>query len=332
VRTHGVRAMMEPMITLDAGDERPALLFITPSPAIDRTAHVERLVQDVILRPTRLVASPGGKGVNAARAALRLGGHVTTTGLAGGHAGRWIVEELAAERMDPRFAPAAAESRTTYVVVDPTGASVIVYERAAPVRPDEWAAFLRLLEEQLLPACGRAVVAGSLPGGIAPESYADIVVTCRRADRPLLVDASGAGLLAALSAGPDVVKIGLTEAHEAGLVSEMTTALDAASMLVERGARLAVVTDGSREVAAADHERAWRATVPRVEAVNAVGSGDSFNAAFSLALLEGEPVETALRRGVAAGSANALALSAGMPDAAVARQLEAQVTVTATGR
>jgi hypothetical protein len=36
------------------------LLCITPSPAIDRTAHVERIVPDEVLRPVELVALAGG--------------------------------------------------------------------------------------------------------------------------------------------------------------------------------------------------------------------------------------------------------------------------------
>ncbi len=62
---------------------------------------------------------------------------------------------------------------------------------------------------------------------------------------------------------------------------------------------LAIVTDGRQPVVAADAGHIWRVDVPRVEAVNAVGSGDSFNAAFSLALLAGATLETALgsRRG-----------------------------------
>jgi len=142
------------------------LLCVTPSPAIDRTAHVERLVLGEILRPIELVALPGGKGVNAARAAARLGGTVMTTGIAGGHAGRWIVDGLAAEGLDPHFSYATAESRTTYVTVDDEGAAVVVYERPSPATEAEFDDFLQLLEEDLLPRCGRALVAGSLPAGI----------------------------------------------------------------------------------------------------------------------------------------------------------------------
>jgi tagatose 6-phosphate kinase len=305
------------------------LLCITPSPAIDRTAHVERIVHGDVLRPLDLVALPGGKGVNAARAAARLGGSVMTTGIAGGHAGRWIVEALASEGLDPHFSTAAAESRTTYVTVDRAGASVIVYERPSPVSDAEFAAFLRLLEEELLPRCARAIVAGSIPSGVGTGGYAAIVEACHRARRPVLVDASGAGLLATLDTRPDIVKIGRVEAVEAGLVGPEDSALRAAIVLVARGAGLAIVTDGHREVVAADVERAWRAAVPPVEVINPVGSGDAFNAGVSLALLEGAPIEAAVARGVAAGTANVLALAAGMLDASVVRQLERDITVQA---
>jgi tagatose 6-phosphate kinase len=304
-----------------------ALLCITPSPAIDRTAHVGRIVHGEILRPIELVALPGGKGVNAARAAARLGGRVITTGIAGGHAGRWIVEGLASEGLDPRWAPADAESRTTYVTVDAAGTSVIVYERPSPATEAEFAAFLRLLEDELLPRSARAVVAGSVPAGLEDQAHAAIVEACRRAGTPLLVDASGQGLLVALGAQPDLVKVSLDEVVQAGLVEPGASAAAAAEALVERGSLLAVVTDGPRDVGAADAGRRWRVSVPLVPTVNAVGSGDAFNAALSLALMDGASLETALARGVAAGSANALALGAGMLDPLDAQRLEGQVIV-----
>ena len=319
-------------MALEPAEPRRALLCITPAPAIDRTAHVDRIERDRVLRPLELVALPGGKGVNAARAAVRLGGRVITTGIAGGHAGRWIVEALAAEGLEPQWSSAAAESRTTYVTVDRSGSSVMVYERPGPASEAEFAAFLRLLEDDLLPRSGRAIVAGSMPGGLDAGGHAAIVEVCRRAGCPLLVDASGPGLLAALAARPDVVKIGRIEAVEAGLVAPEASGAETAAALVDQGAALAVVTDGAKEVAAADATRSWRASVPTVAALNPVGSGDAFNAAFSLALMAGTSMETALARGVAAGSANALALGAGMLDAAVAHQLESQVSVTSTRR
>ena len=307
---------------------RPPLLCITPAPAIDRTARVERIVENEVLRPIELHALPGGKGVNAARAAVALGARVITTGIAGGHTGRWIVESLSAEGLEPHWSFAKAEARTAYVVVDREGRSILVYERPAVATPDEYAAFLRLLGEQLLPLSGMAVVAGSIPAGLDLRGHGAIVEVCREVGVPLLVDASGEGLIAALAAGPDIVKIGRVEAVEAGVVTVDTNAVETATALVDRGARLAVVTDGAQEVAAADPRTIWRVSVPQVEAVNPVGSGDSFNAAMSLALMDGADVPAALAKGVAAGSANALTISAASLDPAVAADLESEIEVT----
>ena len=315
-----------------AAHERRPLLCITPAPAIDRTARVERITHDEVLRPLELHALPGGKGVNAARAAVALGGRVITTGIAGGHAGRWIVESLASEGLEPHWSFAKAEARTAYVVVDEEGHSVLVYERPAVATPDEYAAFLRLLGEQLLPRVGMAVVAGSIPAGLDTTGHGAIVEVCRKAGVPLLVDASGHGLVAALAAGPDIVKIGRVEAVEAGLVRSDANAGETAVTLVSRGARLAVVTDGAEPVAAADAETSWRVSVPAVDAINPVGSGDSFNAAMALALMDGADIATALTRGVAAGSANALTISAASLDPAVAANLADEIEVTETRR
>jgi 1-phosphofructokinase family hexose kinase len=308
------------------------LLCITPAPAIDRTARVARIVHGEVLRPLELHALPGGKGVNAARAAVALGGHVVTTGIAGGHAGRWLVESLSAEGLEPHWSFAKAESRSTYVIVDDAGDSILVYERPAAATADEYAAFLRLLQERLLPASARAIVAGSIPAGLDVSSHGAIVEVCRDAGVPLLVDASGHGLLAALAAGPDIVKIGRVEAVEADLVADGADAVAAATALVDAGARLAVVTDGAADVAAADTTTIWRLRVPRVDAVNAVGSGDSFNAAMSLALMDGATVTEALVRGVAAGAANALTVSAASLDATTVAALEGEVGARTTKR
>ena len=309
--------------------DAPLLLCITPSPAIDRTAHVARIVHGEVLRPTRVAVLAGGKGVNAARVARRLGARVITTGIAGGHAGRWLVEELEREGLEPRFTQAAAEARTTYVTVDDAGASVIVYERPAPATEAELEAFLDRLANELLPLADRAIVAGTLPAGLAHTGYARIVTAARAADVPLLVDASGDDLRAALGAAPDLVKVGLDEVVGAGLADRDATAAAAADALVRAGARVAIVTDGPQGAALADGERVLDIEVPAVDAVNAVGSGDAVNAGLSLALARGDDLEPAVTLGIAAGSANAASFSGGDVDPELVAALRRRVGVTA---
>jgi len=70
-----------------------SLLCIVPNPSIDKTATVDRLVQGSIHRPTEVIAVPGGKGLNVARAARSLGIPADAVVLLAGHAGRWIDDE-----------------------------------------------------------------------------------------------------------------------------------------------------------------------------------------------------------------------------------------------
>ena len=131
---------------------------------------------------------------------------------------------------------------------------------------------------------------------------------------------------------PGAFPVGRVEAVGSGVVSPTATSAEAATALVDQGARLAVVTDGAADVVAADESTVWRLSVPRVAAVNAVGSGDSFNAAMSLALMDGADIPTALVKGVAAGAANALTISAASLDPLVAAALEDDVAVNSTTR
>ena len=280
-----------------------------------------------VLRPLQLVSLPGGKGVNAARAAARLGGRVMTTGIAGGHAGRWIEEALAEEGLDPHWSYARAESRTTYVTVDRSGEAVIVYEHPAPATDEEFAAFLELLEHRAAAPLWTGHRGRQHPGRhrCARPCRDRSGLPAGRVGRCSWTPLVG-GLLAALDAGPDVVKIGRIEAVEAGLApGEATAVRRSPSPWWSAGASLAIVTDGARDVAAADAERTWHVDVPRVEAVNAVGSGDSFNAGFSLALLEGASDRGGARLGASRPARpTPWRWAPGMLDPAVARRLESE--------
>ncbi len=289
------------------------LLCVTPSPAIDRTARVGRLASGHALRPTEVVVLPGGKGNNVARVAHALGALVTTTGFAGGHAGRWLVEQLEAEGLNPRFVTVAGETRTTYVVVDDAGRSVLVYEPGAPLGEDDVERLARSLATESLPAATFVAICGSPPPGMGPRDYALIVDACHALDRPCLVDVAGEALAAALGANPDVVKVSREEA-ESVTGGRSGDTLSAAKALVAMGAGLAVVTDGPLGAAAANRDATWDVSVPRIRALDPIGSGDAFTAGLIVAIGEGRLIDDALAYAAAAGTANAETLGAGRLD------------------
>ncbi len=303
------------------------ILCITLNPAVDRTARVPRLAIGEILRPVELVVLPGGKGNNVARAAHVLGAEVTTTGVVGGHAGRWIVDELGRAGLNPRFVGSEHESRTTYVVAAEGGRSVMVYEKG-PAQPE--AAFeelLALIAGELLARCAFVVLAGSVPAGVDPKYAGRVVAACNQAGVPCLVDTSGPSLRAALAERPSVVKGTADELAElAGPGRHDPVRL--AREGVAQGARACIVTSGPRGAVAFAEATCWRVTVPLQRAVNSVGAGDAFTAGLVVALAESRSLQDALVSAGAAGAASVHELGAGFLDPETARRLAPQVRVS----
>ena len=88
-------------------------------------------------------------------------------------------------------------------------------------------------------------------------------------------------------------------------------ALDA---IAEMGAQNVLVTHETGCIGRFREERRvrrFRALTPRLEAISAVGSGDTLLAGFIAARVEGRSTEEALRNAVAAGAVSTLEVGAG---------------------
>ncbi len=298
------------------------LLFVAANPSIDRLYEVDRLVAGEIHRPRSMVAVPGGKGLNAARAAAALGGSVTAAGVVAGRAGDWILERLVQLGIDARMARATGETRTCVSILDrSSGALTEVYERGAEVEPAAWADLEAIVEAELARGDIAAVaLSGSLPPGAPPDGYARITRMARTvagAGGPVLIaDTYGSVLAAVLAERPSIVKVNTVEAGEAtGLaVADASSAAAAADALREAGAGSVIVTLGLQgAIVASSNDRA-HLIPPDLRGAYGVGSGDAFLGRLVVALARGDPLVGAARHGLAAGIANAQVPGAGELD------------------
>src|SRR4029078_3097058 len=74
------------------------ILLVPANPSVARLYALERLAGRGLQRPELVVVVPGGKGLNAARAAARLGGRVTAVGIVGGRDGERVPDRIASPR------------------------------------------------------------------------------------------------------------------------------------------------------------------------------------------------------------------------------------------
>jgi 1-phosphofructokinase family hexose kinase len=308
------------MTGADTGRPSGRLLFVAANPSIDRLYEVDRLAAGAIHRPQSTLSVPGGKGLNAARAAATLGGTVTAVGIVAGRAGDWIEERLAKLSIHARMARSSGETRTCISVLDrSSGALTEIYERGDEIEPGAWDALEAIVGSELdLDDVAAIALSGSLPLGCPPDGYGRIarIAAARARPVPIFADTYGPALAAVLVERPAVVKLNADEAGESsGIpVSDAESAIAAADALRDAGAGLVVVTMGSAgAVVVGSGERA-HLVPPDVRGAYSVGSGDAFLAGLAVASANGEPMIDAARFGLAAGIANAQVPGAGELD------------------
>jgi 1-phosphofructokinase/tagatose 6-phosphate kinase len=316
------------------------IITVTLNAAIDKTLAVPNFRLGRRHRAVEQTAMPGGKGVNVARALKALGQPVIATGVAGGSTGTRIIEQLTDEAILNDFVRIHDESRTSTAVVDPTsGEQTEINERGPAVTEVE----LELFVDKLLylaKGAGVCVICGSLPRGVDSGLYARLVEGMRRLGVTTVLDSEGDPLRQATRAGPDVVTPNEVEAEE--LVGhEFADAEDrrtAVAEMVELGARQAVMTlpDGCLGLLGEDGNpahprRLLRATLPALEPVSAVGSGDAFLAGYVTARYGGRSDEECLRFAVACGAESTQHFGAGVLDPREVDRLRGEVEVEELG-
>ena len=313
------------------------MLVAGPNLTMDRTLAIAELRPGEVLRFERVVVTPGGKGLDVARAARALGHPAVLVSLLPGRTGEAAGALIADLGLDLHAVACDGELRSTSIIQERDGRTTVLNEPGPAVTEDEWSAYEQAIEERL--GAHRVLVcSGSVPPGSPPDAYGRLVALARAAGVASVVDAAGETLLRALDAAPDLVTPNLAEAETAlGLASggqsvlseadARPRALAAAEALVRQGARSAVVTADAEGAAllAAGEEPEWIAAPRVAEVRNPIGAGDVLTSAMAAALERGEPLAAAVRAGVAAASASVEHPTAGELDPARAQALQAAI-------
>jgi 1-phosphofructokinase family hexose kinase len=289
------------------------MLVAGPNLTIDRTSTLYELRPGEVLRVADVVVTPGGKGLNVARAAGILGASACLVGFLPGHTGRAAGALIAEEGVTFRGVATPGEIRSTSIVLERSGRATVINEPGPAIDAERWVALEAVIDD-LLADHDVLVCSGSLPPGAPDDGYARLTARARDAGRRVVVDAGGAILAATLKAGPDVVTPNLAEAE--GVLHGRSDhaveaspdarprALEAARQLVQRGAGAAIVTAAAAGAAVVWHGEPVWIRAPHAPTVNPIGAGDVFTAALAAALERGASLLTAAHEGIAAASAS----------------------------
>jgi 1-phosphofructokinase family hexose kinase len=308
------------------------IVCLAANPSVDRLFEVERLLKGDIHRPSSFVQVAGGKGFNVARAARALGADVCTVALLRGHSGRWLQEYLSAEGVEGEFVWTHGENRSSLSVADRETAGLTEFYEHGAVAPEaSWVELTHAAASLFTPGAW-LTISGSMPRGAPTDGYRELIAEARAAGVRVALDSEGERLSTALEAGPEVVKLNVSEAAELLGVptARRDDSLAAASKIRDMAGgdgHAGLVTRGSQGVMLAAPDGTLYEGELYVRGRYPVGSGDSFLAGLVTALDGGRGWEDALRLALGAGAANAELPGAAKLDPARAAMLAEQADV-----
>jgi 1-phosphofructokinase family hexose kinase len=281
--------------------------------SVDKRMELDELVVGRALRARRVTALPGGKGLHVALTVAALGEPVRLVGIIDEAQHARFASFLETRGVIFDAVRVRGEVRTCLAVHDDAGRVTEILEPGPVLDPAERDALLARFQVCAAQA-DLAVLSGSVPRGVEPASYADLVDALRARGVPCLVDASGEALRRALEARPRLVKPNRDEAREVtGLpLDSVESAARAAAQLVAGGVGLSVVSLGADGAVGCGEGTVLHALAPLCEAQNPVGSGDCLLGGMAVGLRRGLALRDVLRLGVACGTANAVTAETGI--------------------
>ncbi|MEU0120134.1 1-phosphofructokinase [Streptomyces albidoflavus] len=277
------------------------IVTLTPNPSLDRAYELPSLDRGAVLRATRDRVDPGGKGVNVSRAVAAAGHRTVAVVPLGGPEGALLARLLGEHGIEAAGVPVAGSTRVNITLVEPDSTLTKVNAAGPELSAAEAEALLEAVRAR---AAGADWIAccGSLPRGLGPEWYAQLVARAHRAGLRVALDTSGSALGATLAEEPDVVKPNAEELAEAvgRPLATVGEAVKAAEDLRERGARAVLASLGADGQLLVDATGTWFGHAGPVAVRSNVGAGDASLAGF---LAAGGRGPAALAAAVAHGTA-----------------------------
>ncbi|NUV39136.1 1-phosphofructokinase [Streptomyces sp. CAI-24] len=277
------------------------ILTVTPNPSLDRTYQLPGLVRGTVLRATADRVDPGGKGINVSRAVAAAGHRTVAVAPMGGPEGALLARLLGEHGIEAAGVPVTGSTRINVTLVEPDTTLTKINAAGPELSAAEAEDVLEAVRARSA-AADWIACCGSLPRGLPPQWYAELVARSHRAGARIALDASGAALTAALREGPDVIKPNAQELAEAvgRPLATVGDALKAAEELRERGAGAVLASLGADGQLLVEASGAYFASARVATVRSNVGAGDASLAGF---LTAGGHGPGALASAVAHGAA-----------------------------
>lgn len=295
-------------------DRDPLFYAISLNPSIDCTFYLPEIVFDDINRIQKSRVDAGGKGLNVARMLTSLNCKTVALVFLGGDNGEALKKLLLDEKVEYKYVSTEGNVRKVFNFV--SGKTVLRFNEKGPsISFSEKKLFFALFEDTPFKKGDVVVASGSLPPGMGPSVYGDIVKKVKEKGACAVLDTDGQALSAGVKAAPDMIKPNFWElqriaGHKIGSAGVLK---NVAGSLEKKGIKTVLLTLGAHGAMLFSRGKAVCARVPKVEVLSTVGCGDVFLAGFLYGISASKSEREALKFAAAAGTAKVQTEGTSMP-------------------
>ena len=280
------------------------ILTVSMNAAVDISYKLDQLTLDTVNRVSDVTKTAGGKGLNVTRVLQQLGEDVAATGLLGGTLGQFIRGEISG--VQDCFMEIQGKTRNCIAIIH-EGQQTEILENGPVITDEEAAAFLDKFSSHVETA-DLVTISGSLPDGLSDDFYKQLIEIAHSYGKRVLLDTKGELLKSTLASKPFLIKPNVDELEQ--LLDEKMDGEATVVNVLESGyfqdIDWVVVTNGAKGAWVKAGETVYEATIPVIDAVNAVGSGDSVVAGFAAGMSRNFPEIELIKFGLAMGVLNAM--------------------------
>jgi 6-phosphofructokinase 2 len=279
---------------------------VTLNPALDRAIVVVRLLKDDTTRVLSESHYAAGKGIDVSRVIRELGGQSVALGFVGGYDGLQLEGLLINAGVMTDFTRISSEIRTNIVLKEKaTGKQFMISAAGPEVKPSEVG---RLYQHVLqIQNMNYLLLSGSLPPGVTPNLYAQLILAGKKKGAFVLLDTDGEALQESIDYQPTCIKPNSFELSR--LVGKQSNTqpeiIAACEKIHHKGIPYVLVSRGKKGLLLSTEKEKFKAVAPPVEVESTVGAGDSAVAGFVLAHSQGKDLVECIRMACAAGTATA---------------------------
>lgn len=308
--------------------KHPPIVSLSLNPAIDLTYEVPTLQHDQKSRATTSRYDPGGTGINVGRALKNLNANSHTCYIYAGKMGKFLNVMLQQQLSNLHSIQVDGETRINTTILQHSPAYQYEINATGPQLSQSQ---LEPIIAQFLSLCrqGIGILTGSLPPGIADNTYQLINTALQKQGARAIIDAPIAVLTKAIIGQPFLIKPNLHELQtfcnkELKNIEQIASE---ARQIADHGTQNICVSLGKQGAVLTTPDNSYYCHTPTIKTHSTVGAGDAMVAGLAYSFVQNQPPKQCLKLAVACGTGTAKQPGTQLFKAAELKQFTEQLTV-----